>query len=109
MKKICFEIVKWKSKAGVSDEAMINAVDDMVADLKTCNGFIEQTLYKNKNNEWVDNYYWKGEACAHASNAYMAEKDSFSALVALIDPESVSLEILLPVQSSVTAVSIENA
>jgi hypothetical protein len=49
MSDVCFEIVKWKSKQGVPDEAMINAVSGMVGDLESCEGFLQQTLYKNNN------------------------------------------------------------
>lgn len=65
------ETLTWKAKEGVSDEAMITAVDDMVVDLEKLSGFISQTLYKNSKSEWVDVYYWESEETAHASNELM--------------------------------------
>ncbi|NMR27150.1 hypothetical protein HH219_16695 [Pseudoalteromonas sp. NEC-BIFX-2020_015] len=100
MNNVCFEVVKWKSKPGISDGEMVTAINDLAVDLKFCKGFLQQTLYKDSNNEWVDIYYWEDEASAHASNDIMAEKKSFSALMSLIDPASVSLDVLSALQSS---------
>lgn len=95
-----FEIVKWKPKETVSDERMIEAVNDMTEDLKSLKGFLQQTLYKSSNGEWVDIYYWETEKDAHASNASMADKESFKELITLIKPESVTIEIMQEQQSS---------
>ena len=95
-----FETVKWKSKSSIRDEIMIDAVNAMVVDLKTLKGFIHQSLYKTSNEEWVDVYYWETEEDAHASNVSMANKSSFKNLIGLIEPESVSIEILHQLQSS---------
>ena len=71
-----FEILTWKSKAGVSNEEMVKAVDGMVEDLKKLNGFLNQTLYKEEDGTWIDVYYWKTEKDAHDSNGAMADKES---------------------------------
>jgi heme-degrading monooxygenase HmoA len=94
------EIVKWKSKPGVSDEAMIAAVNAMMADLESLNGFLHQSLYKNSDNEWIDIYYWKTEHDAHASNTEMADKESFKNLIVLIEPDSISIEVMHELQAS---------
>ncbi len=95
-----YEILTWKSKSGVSDKKMIEAVDEMVVDLRTLDGFLHQTLYKNKDGTWVDVYYWKTEKDAIASNDAMANKDSLKSLMELIEPDSVTIEIMAPLQSS---------
>ena len=95
-----FEIVKWKSKTSVSDEDMIASVNTMVSDLKDLKGFLHQSLYKSTSGEWIDIYYWETEEDAHASNTSMADKASFKSLIELIEPESVSIEIFHPLQSS---------
>lgn len=100
MSQNVYEILKWQSKVGVTDADMIAAVNDMVKDLKTLNGFLNQTLYKDKNGAWVDIYYWATEADAVASNDAMAGKASFVKLIDLIAPDSVSLEIMKPLQTS---------
>lgn len=100
MKSVCLEIVKWKSKEGVSDQDMIASVEGMVSDLRDCRGFINQSLYKDSGGVWVDVYYWDDEGCAHASNEYMADKESFSSLISLIEPDSVSLEVMPLLQTS---------
>ncbi len=95
-----YEILTWKSKSGVSDKKMIEAVDEMVVDLRTLDGFLHQTLYKNKDGTWIDVYYWKTEKDAIASNDAMANKDSLKSLMELIEPDSVTIEIMAPLQSS---------
>ncbi len=95
-----YERVTWKAKPGVSDSDMVAAVDRMVDDLKQVDGFLNQTLYKDKNDQWVDIYYWKTEQNAIDSNGAMAEKESFKQLIQLIEPESVAIDIMAPLQSS---------
>ena len=95
-----FEILTWKSKVGVSDEKMIDAVNFMVIDLKELKGFLNQTLYKDDDGTWVDIYYWETEKDAHDSNESMADKDSFKNLISMIEPDSVSIKVMNPLQSS---------
>ena len=95
-----FEIVKWQSRQGVVDHKMISAVERMAPDIQTLPGFIHQTLYKSVSGEWVAIYYWETEEDAHASNTSMAGKGSFKALMALIEPESVFIEVMHPLQLS---------
>jgi len=98
--KIVFEILKWKSKSEVIDTVMIDAVNNMVEDLKMLKGFLNQTLYKDNTGFWVDIYYWETEQDAHASNKSMANKESFINLIEIIEPDSISMEILNPLQCS---------
>ena len=95
-----YEIVKWKSGKDVTDQEMINALRSMVADLKSLTGFLHQATYKDQTGNWVDIYYWKTEEDAIASNNSMANKQSFKELISLILPDSVSIEILKPLQAS---------
>ncbi|MEE9494698.1 MAG: hypothetical protein V3W04_15165 [Gammaproteobacteria bacterium] len=95
-----FEILTWKSKAGVSDDEMINAVDSMVGDLKNLNGFLNQTLYKDSDGTWIDIYYWKTEKDAHDSNEGMADKASFKELMSVIEPDTVTMKVVSPKQAS---------
>ncbi len=94
------EIVKWKAKPNVSDKKMIDVVNAMVPDLKKLDGFISQVLYKDKNNYWVDVYYWDTAENAHLSNERMAEKESLKKLLELIELNTVTIEVLEPLQSS---------
>lgn len=95
-----YEVVTWKSKSDISDEITIDAVNAMAVDLKTLKGFLNQSLYKNSNGEWVDIYYWETLEDAHACDASMSDKDSFKHLFALIESNSVSIEIMRKIQSS---------
>lgn len=95
-----FEVVKWKSKSDISDKETIDAVNSMAVDLKILKGFLQQSLYKNSNDEWVDVYYWKTLEDAQDSDISMSGKDSFKRLIELIEPNSVSIEIMREIQSS---------
>ena len=94
------EIVKWKAKPNVSDKQMIEAVEAMVPDLKNLEGFKNQTLYKDNDNNWVDVYYWDSIENAHLSNERMSDKKSLQNLLELIELESVSMNILESLQKS---------
>ena len=95
-----FEILTWKSKGGISDKEMVQAVDGMVEDLKKLNGFLNQTLYKEEDGTWIDIYYWQTEKDAHDSNGAMADKESFKKLMSIIEPDTVTLKVVSPKQSS---------
>lgn len=92
--KHCAELVKWRSKPGASDAAMIAAVDGLLPDLQKLPGFISQTLYQGKDGLWVDLYFWETEEQATASLGLMEGKASFAKLMALIDPDSVTIDNL---------------
>jgi len=88
------ELVKWQANANVSDAQMVEAVDGLLPDLQQLPGFINQTLYKDKDGIWVDLYFWETEEQAIASNGLMANKASFANLMSLLDLKSVSIEFL---------------
>jgi hypothetical protein len=96
---VCIEILKWKGKGDVADNEMIQAVDNMVSDLRDCEGFLHQSLYKI-NEMWCDVYYWEDERCAINSNTIMANKDSLIKLLALIEDGSITMEVATALQSS---------
>ncbi len=95
-----FEIVTWKSKPDISDGQMIEAVNAMVGDLKDLKGFLNQTLYKDGDGTWSSIYYWETEKNAHDSNEGMANKESFKNLMAIVEPASISIKVMSPLQSS---------
>ena len=94
------ELVKWQSSDGVSDIEMITAVDGILPDLQTLPGFISQTLYKDSDGIWVDVYLWETKEQAIASNDLMADKPTFTKLMSLLTPETISIEFLYPTVSS---------
>lgn len=95
------EILTWKAiSPDISDDEMIAAAAGMVPDLKMLKGFQRQSLYKDSNGTWVDVYYWDSEADARASNDAMAGKASLARLIAMIEPGSITMEIMPPLQSS---------
>ena len=102
MSERVLEIVKWKSVPGVEDAAVIAAAQGLVPDLKMVGGFIEKTLYKNRD-EWVDIYYWESEVDAHLSNERMADKASLATLFSLVQPETLSIVVMAAVNIQTTS------
>jgi len=94
------EIVKWKVKPEIKDSQLIEAVQAMVPDLKELDGFINQTLYKNNEDYWVDIYYWDSAENAHNSNDLMAKKASLIKLLEMIELDTVTMEVLESIQKS---------
>lgn len=94
------EIVSWDAKASTDDQEMINALNDLVPDLKTLPGFREQTAGKDSKGRWQSIYSWETSDDAHASNELMAERESLSNLMMLLDPQSITIEVIEPRQSS---------
>ncbi|MCF6305791.1 MAG: hypothetical protein L3J33_10525 [Rhodobacteraceae bacterium] len=92
--KHCAELVKWRARPDVSAAKMIAAVDGLLADLQKLPGFISQTLYQGKDGLWVDLYFWEAEEQAIASLGLMEGKASFSELMALIVPDSVTIDLM---------------
>ena len=95
-----FEILTWRSAAAVDDSDMIDAMTNFGDVVKDLPGFIHQSLYKNAAEQWVCIYFWETEEEAHASNDAVADLDVFQALMKLIQPDSVTMEVLPPLQSS---------
>ena len=98
MKSAVFEILTWRSAAGVAKQTMIDAMHEFSHDVKQLPGFLQQSLYQNASNEWVCIYYWETEKQAKESNSAVADKASFLALMALIVSDSVTIEIMQPLQ-----------
>lgn len=95
-----FEILTWRSAEKATDQEMIEAMQVFSEDVQQLPGFLQQSLYKNAANEWVCIYYWQTEQQAHDSNAAVADKASFSALMALIEADSVTMEVMTALQTS---------
>ncbi len=94
------EIVSWNANLGVTDEKMIQAVNALLPDLKKLPGFYYQGLGKTPQGRWVDIYYWDSVKNAHASNELMSGTHSLSQLMALIQLDSVVIDIIEPQQAS---------
>jgi hypothetical protein len=89
------EIVRWKGLPSVSDKDMKFAAEAIEPDLKTIGGFISKSLFK-EGEFWIDIYIWNSRKEAESSVGKMSDKVSFQRLMALVDPQSVSISILDP-------------
>ncbi len=98
--KPVYERVTWLANEEVETSQMIQAMTDLSQDVQELPGFLEETLYQRTNKEWVAIYYWETEQQAHDSNDAVADKRSFQHLMSLIQPTSVHIEILHPLQKT---------
>lgn len=87
------EIVQWKARPDVTDTAMMAAVQALLPDLQQLDGFISKTLYRN-DQLWCECYLWQTEADAQLSNTRMADKPSLHSLLALVQPDTISIQIM---------------
>ena len=94
------EIVSWKAKDNITDQQMITAINNLTPDLRELPGFRTQSAGKDADNRWVDVYFWDSADDAHASNELMADKSSLAALMELLEPDSVTMQIIEPMQTS---------
>lgn len=94
------ETVTWRANEDVTEEEMKNAVESMLLDLKTLPGFVHETLSVNETGQWLQLYYWETTEDAHNSNQLMADKPSFAKLIALIQPDSVDIQVYRSIHAS---------
>ena len=95
-----FEILTWEAAENISVEVMIKAMQTFADQVMQLPGFLHQALYQRENNQWVCTYYWQTEQHAHDSNVAVADWQSFHQLIALIVPETVTIEVFSPLQSA---------
>ncbi len=103
------ETVSWQAKADTQKEQMIEAVNNMVADLQQLPGFRHEALAlqhqvnataSKASRQWLQLYYWDSAEAAHNSNQLMADKASLQELVSLIEPETIAIDVFTPYQES---------
>ncbi|MCF6325492.1 MAG: hypothetical protein L3J89_14435 [Gammaproteobacteria bacterium] len=100
------EIVSWKTKPGVADKEIEAALVAMVPDLNALPGFLYQSAGKGSQGRWVDVYYWDSVKDAHASNELIADKASLATLLALVELDTICMEVIEPVQASSDTVTL---
>lgn len=94
------EVLSWQAKPEIDDQQMIDAVNNLLLDLKTLPGFLFQNLSKDSQGRWVEVYFWKTSDDAHNSNEMMADKASMQNLMQLILPQSIEMAVMEPLQDS---------
>ncbi|WP_374334593.1 hypothetical protein [Leeia sp.] len=87
------EIIQWQAQPGVTDAAMVAAMQALLPDLQQLEGFISKTMYRNAD-LWCELYQWQSEADAQQSNVRMADQASLQALLALVQPDTISIQIM---------------
>jgi hypothetical protein len=99
MHKPVFEILSWKSAMKVSDNEMIESTRLFINQASRLPGFLHQSLYKEAQGKWLCVYFWENEDHAHQSNELVQNFSTFKNLISLIEEDSISIQVLTPVQS----------
>jgi hypothetical protein len=99
MENNVFEILTWRSAENVSNESMINSLNRFSESVGKLPGFLYQSLYQKESGAWVCIYFWESEEQAHQSNELVSEWPVFKELMSLIEQDSITMEVLSPVQS----------
>lgn len=100
MTQAIYETVSWKARPDVSDQAMIQAVEQFSKSVKRLPGFLHRSLHKDPQGLWVDVYYWQTVEDAENSNALVADDPALHHLITLIEPESLDIRVHQPVQQT---------
>lgn len=99
MQEPILEILTWKSSLDVTDNDMVKAMEVFSERVAALPGFLYQSLHKKDKLGWLCLYLWETEQHAHDSNTLVADFPEFNHLVSLIQPESITIEILPSKQS----------
>ncbi|MGH1440427.1 MAG: hypothetical protein ACRBBR_09975 [Cellvibrionaceae bacterium] len=100
MQSPVFEMLTWRSAINVKDSEMIRVMTHFSEVVEKLPGFLYQSLYKNAASQWVCIYFWSTEKEAYASNELVANTVEFAELMALIEKESVTMEVFSAMQST---------
>lgn len=70
------EVVVFKAKNGVSDDAILSSAKGMLSTLKSWDGFISRELINTGNQKWIDVVHWRDLESAKAAQHKAMESDS---------------------------------
>jgi hypothetical protein len=93
------ELVRFRLKAGVTEEAFVAAAEKAQATITQFPGYIRRTLMQNADGLWIDLVYWHSHAEALAAAETFGSKPDLAAFGALIDETSIDLQHLAPVRA----------
>jgi hypothetical protein len=88
---LVLEIALVKLKAGVTDEALIHAVNDMQPDLEALPGYVRRELLKNDEGQWVDMIYWRSNDEAMKAMEVAMTIPSFLQCFSLLDESTLQM------------------
>ncbi|WP_051303813.1 antibiotic biosynthesis monooxygenase family protein [Calidithermus chliarophilus] len=85
MSKPAIEVVVFKLKEGVSDEAFLQAAAALNPELKRMPGFLKRELGKDAGGTWVDILHWSSLEAAMQALEGMADAPGMAPFMELID------------------------
>lgn len=89
--KPILEVVLFRTKAGVSDEQVLQGSAQIQPWLEKAAGYLNRQLSKNADGQWVDLVQWRTLAEAHQAAEQLMAEPSAAAFMAMIDPESITM------------------
>ena len=100
------ELVTFKSKAGVSQQQMLELNKLVMEQVREFSGFLYRSVcYQKDSGSWFDVVYWQDEAAAKSAQEKFMQSKVCQQLMAIIDIESTKMQhadILLSSQCTET-------
>ncbi|MBB6521375.1 hypothetical protein [Pseudoteredinibacter isoporae] len=91
MQNSVIELVTFRCKDGVSQDAMTKTANAMEAFLHSQNGFIYRSLSRDEDDVWHDIIYWQTQEAAKQAGENFMRDAQCQDMMAHIDPKSVRM------------------
>ncbi len=85
------ELVLFRTRPDMADDAFLAAADGATAFLRECPGFLRRRLARGADGEWLDHVEWRSMADALDAAARIGDSPAAAAFMAAIEPSSVTL------------------
>jgi hypothetical protein len=85
------ELAPFKAKDGVTDAAILNAVDTMQATMRTFSGFLRRETLKMEDGNWLDIVLWRDKVSVEAAMEQMHGSHACQDFFALINETGVPM------------------
>ncbi len=93
------EIVQFRLKPGVDEDAFLAAAADTQAAIARLPGLLARELLRGEDGLWVDVVHWRSEAEALAAAAAFATMPEVTSFVAMIDETTMTMQHLAQARS----------
>ena len=90
------EVVLFNIKPNVDEADFIQAVEHMQPDVERMAGFIDRTLLKNADGQWMDLLHWETLEAAHTAAEIILNLESCHMFLSMIDEETINMMHLAP-------------
>jgi hypothetical protein len=91
MSDLVIELVLFRTKPDVTENAFLAAADGTTAFLQECPGFLRRRLARGADGEWLDHVEWRSMKDALDAAARIGDSAAAAPFMAAIEPSSVTL------------------